>query len=369
MKTNSELWNRLLKNENFKEKFNKYNKSIADSLYVSNQQEHNVLGREDEIERLRGIMERPLTPVALLIGQAGTGKTALVQEFAKQSKLHNYVVLSLRLGTLGALDSGSLKNALANILNNLKTLQDEARVVLEDDNFEIILFVDEIHMIVTIFGPGTKIGGDVLKDILTKPPIKVIGATTQREYDSTIATDKPLAERFKQIEIKELPKEIILTICKDWWKKQAKNCPMPSDDIINLILDDLLRENYVPVIAPLASDENGQSYNINADLCAAAVAKAYKADKIIFLTDTRGILDKNGELLSKLDENLINSLKDNGTISGGMIPKTDACLECVRAGVKDAHIIDGRELHSLLLEIFTDGGIGSMVKLNLKEIK
>ena len=206
MKTNSELWNRLLKNENFKEKFNKYNKSIADSLYVSNQQEHNVLGREDEIERLRGIMERPLTPVALLIGQAGTGKTALVQEFAKQSKLHNYVVLSLRLGTLGALDSGSLKNALANILNNLKTLQDEARVVLEDDNFEIILFVDEIHMIVTIFGPGTKIGGDVLKDILTKPPIKVIGATTQREYDSTIATDKPLAERFKQIEIKELPK-------------------------------------------------------------------------------------------------------------------------------------------------------------------
>ena len=135
------------------------------------------------------------------------------------------------------------------------------------------------------------------------------------------------------------------------------------------ILDDLLRENYVPVIAPLASDENGQSYNINADLCAAAVAKAYKADKIIFLTDTRGILDKNGELLSKLDENLINSLKDDGTISGGMIPKTDACLECVRAGVKDAHIIDGRELHSLLLEIFTDGGIGSMVKLNLKEIK
>ena len=99
------------------------------------------------------------------------------------------------------------------------------------------------------------------------------------------------------------------------------------------------------------------------------MAKAYKADKIIFLTDTRGILDKNGELLSKLDENLINSLKDNGTISGGMIPKTDACLECVRAGVKDAHIIDGRELHSLLLEIFTDGGIGSMVKLNLKEIK
>lgn len=237
MKTNNFLWNELLNNQEFKEKFNKYNKSIAGSLYISNQQDHNVLGREEEIERLRGIMERPLTPVALLIGQAGTGKTALVQEFAKQSKLHDYVVLSLRLGTLGALESGKLKNALANILNNLKILQNYARKILQNDKFELILFIDEIHMIVTIFGPGTKIGGDVLKDILTKPPVKVIGATTQREYDSTIATDKPLAERFKQIEIKELPKSIILTICKDWWKKQAGRCPMPSDEIIKLILD------------------------------------------------------------------------------------------------------------------------------------
>lgn len=236
-KTKVDWWNLLMTNEEFKKDFISYNKSIANSLHISKEQGHNVIGREEEIERLRGIMERPLTPVAILIGQAGTGKTALVQEFAKQSKMHDYVILSLRLGTLSALETGKLKNALANILNHLKVLQTKARRILNNNNFELILFIDEIHMIVTIFGAGTKIGGDVLKDILTKPPIKVIGATTQREYDSTIATDKPLAERFKQIEIKELPKNVILKICKDWWKKQAGNCPIPSDSLIELILN------------------------------------------------------------------------------------------------------------------------------------
>lgn len=122
------------------------------------------------------------------------------------------------------------------------------------------------------------------------------------------------------------------------------------------MISDLLNAGYVPVIAPLAVDDEGQSYNINADLCASSVAKAYKADKVIFLTDTRGILDKNGELISKLDKNLITELKNDGTISGGMIPKVGACLECVENGVESAHIIDGRILHSLLLEIFTDSG-------------
>jgi len=125
---------------------------------------------------------------------------------------------------------------------------------------------------------------------------------------------------------------------------------------------DLLQSNYVPVIAPIAVDENSQGYNINADLCASSVAKAIKADKVIFLTDTKGVLDKDGRLISALDENLIENLKSDGTISGGMIPKVAACLECVKSGVNSAHIIDGRVLHSLLLEIFTDSGCGSVVK-------
>lgn len=128
------------------------------------------------------------------------------------------------------------------------------------------------------------------------------------------------------------------------------------------LLNSLMNQEYIPVIAPIGVGLEGESYNINADLCASAVAKALKANKVIFLTDTSGVLDKNGELISKLDENLINELKQNGTISGGMIPKVDACLECVKAGVKNAHIIDGRISHSILLEIFTDSGIGSIIK-------
>lgn len=128
------------------------------------------------------------------------------------------------------------------------------------------------------------------------------------------------------------------------------------------LLNSLMNQEYIPVIAPIGVGLEGESYNINADLCASAVAKALKANKVIFLTDTSGVLDKNGELISKLDESLINELKQNGTISGGMIPKVDACLECVKAGVKNAHIIDGRISHSILLEIFTDSGIGSIIK-------
>lgn len=128
------------------------------------------------------------------------------------------------------------------------------------------------------------------------------------------------------------------------------------------LLNSLMNEEYIPVIAPIGVGANGESYNINADLCASAIAKALKANKVIFLTDTSGVLDKNGELISKLDEDLINELKQNGTISGGMIPKVDACVECVKAGVRNAHIVDGRISHSILLEIFTDSGIGSIIK-------
>lgn len=128
------------------------------------------------------------------------------------------------------------------------------------------------------------------------------------------------------------------------------------------LLNSIMSSNYIPVIAPIGVGENGESYNINADLCASAVAKALKADKVIFLTDTSGVLSKDGELISKLDNELISKLKQDNTISGGMIPKVDACLECIKSGVKNAHIIDGQISHSILLEIFTDSGIGSVIK-------
>ncbi len=135
------------------------------------------------------------------------------------------------------------------------------------------------------------------------------------------------------------------------------------DRIDPAVVENLLEEQFVPVIAPIAaSDEIGHpGYNINADLCASKVAAALKAKKIIFLTDTPGVLDKEKNLISTLTKEKIDLLKKDGTISGGMIPKVDACLEAVEGGVEKAHIIDGRVEHSLLLEIFTSEGIGTQV--------
>ncbi|MFW5606233.1 MAG: acetylglutamate kinase [Campylobacter hyointestinalis] len=124
-----------------------------------------------------------------------------------------------------------------------------------------------------------------------------------------------------------------------------------------------LQSGLIPVIAPIAiSEDFSDTYNINADLCASAIANALKAKKVIFLSDIKGVLSKDGELISNLNESEIQNLKNDGTINGGMIPKLDACLECVKNGVGAAHIIDGRVPHSLLLEIFTDEGIGSVIK-------
>ncbi|MBP3224240.1 MAG: acetylglutamate kinase [Campylobacter sp.] len=135
-------------------------------------------------------------------------------------------------------------------------------------------------------------------------------------------------------------------------------------DVNTKVIYDLLDCDYLPVIAPLAGGENDEniSFNINADLCASKIASYLKADKVIFLSDIDGVLDKEGRLISKLDENSISALKKDGTISGGMIPKIDACLECINTGTKAAHIINGKIPHSLLLELFTDTGIGSLIR-------
>ncbi len=135
------------------------------------------------------------------------------------------------------------------------------------------------------------------------------------------------------------------------------------DRIDPTVIKNLLIERFVPVIAPIAaSDEIGHpGYNVNADLAASKISVALRAKKVIFLTDTPGVLDKDSNLISTLDENEIETLKSDGTISGGMIPKVDACLEAVKGGVEKAHIIDGRIEHSILLEIFTTAGIGTQI--------
>ncbi|MDP8215501.1 MAG: acetylglutamate kinase [Candidatus Euphemobacter frigidus] len=128
----------------------------------------------------------------------------------------------------------------------------------------------------------------------------------------------------------------------------------------------ITRRDRVPVIAPLGRDEEGQVYNINGDLAAGAIAAALKAEKLVFLTDVEGIMTKSDQpgqqqLLSTLTGEEIIQLLDEGVIAGGMIPKVKAGLHALEGGVKKIHIIDGRVKHSLLLEIFTDKGIGTEI--------
>ncbi len=129
------------------------------------------------------------------------------------------------------------------------------------------------------------------------------------------------------------------------------------------VITNLIKEKFIPVIAPIAAGEEmgHPGFNINADLCASYVAKAIGANKIIFLTDTPGVLNADKELLSTLSEAEVQALKEDGTIHGGMVPKVDACLEALEGGVQKAHIIDGRIEHSLLLELFTSDGVGTQI--------
>lgn len=131
------------------------------------------------------------------------------------------------------------------------------------------------------------------------------------------------------------------------------------------VIHNLLREGFIPVIAPIGADETigHPGYNINADLAASAVASAIGACKVIFMTDTPGVLNNDKQLLSTLSEEQVEALKKDGTIHGGMVPKVDACLEAVDGGVKKAHIIDGRIDHAILLEIFTSDGVGTQITL------
>lgn len=131
------------------------------------------------------------------------------------------------------------------------------------------------------------------------------------------------------------------------------------------VLTNLIAEGFIPVVAPIAdADEaNHPGFNINADIAASKIAIALKAKKVLFLTDTVGVLDKEKNLLNSLDRKDIENYIADGTIAGGMIPKCDACIECIENGVGKAHIIDGRVEHSILLELFTNEGIGTQFLL------
>jgi acetylglutamate kinase len=136
-------------------------------------------------------------------------------------------------------------------------------------------------------------------------------------------------------------------------------------DAINpAVLNGLLDDEFIPVIATIGTDASGQAYNINADTVAGAIAESLSAEKLVYLTDIEGLrrdVDDPASLIRQTNADELEALVADGTIAGGMIPKVDSCIHAVRHGVHNAHILDGRIAHVLLLEIFTDRGIGTMV--------
>ena len=121
-------------------------------------------------------------------------------------------------------------------------------------------------------------------------------------------------------------------------------------------------QNFIPVIAPIGVGPDGEAYNINADVVAGKLAITLRAEKLMLLTNTTGVLDKQGQLLTGLTIGKVNGLIADGTIHGGMLPKVNYALDAVNSGVKSAHIIDGRVEHAVLLEVFTDQGVGTLIK-------
>jgi len=127
------------------------------------------------------------------------------------------------------------------------------------------------------------------------------------------------------------------------------------------VIDMLTDSDFIPVIAPIGVDLEGRSYNINADLVAGKIAEVVKAEKLMLLTNVSGLLDKQGKVLTGLTTEQVDNLIEDGTIYGGMLPKISCALDAVKGGVTSAHIVDGRVDHAVLLEIFTDQGVGTLI--------
>jgi acetylglutamate kinase len=160
-------------------------------------------------------------------------------------------------------------------------------------------------------------------------------------------------------------------------RKMTLSRPAPEDqpsEIIDLghvgevasidagVVNLLVEGDFIPVIAPIGVGDDGFSYNINADLVAGKMAEVLGAEKLMLLTNTKGLLDKNGELLSRLTVSQVDGLIRDGTIHGGMLPKIQCAVDAVQSGVKASHIVDGRVEHAVLLELFTDEGVGTLIR-------
>lgn len=250
----SKLWESLMtsktkvkNNATFGQIFKAYNKSMHNALGQLPARTHPIQGRDESISRLYKVIERPDTPVAMILGQPGVGKTALVEELVRQlnegdieTELdYKYMLINLNIPQLSSLGNNKMQAVISKMLDSIHTLEKLAQKALNDSSIRFLLFIDEVHELVTIFGKGTKIGGDLMKESLARSPIRVIVATTHQEYDSTILVDQPLAERFKNIELSKLDDQIVFDIAKSWWQSRFSDLPQPDDKIIK----DLIKAN------------------------------------------------------------------------------------------------------------------------------
>lgn len=233
---------------------------------------------------------------------------------------------------------------------------------------------------VVIHGGGPQIG-DFLKRL-----------SIESEFvDGMRVTDKQTMDVVEMVLVGKVNKEIVslinrnggkaaglsgkdgqlITASKLKYRKNSENNQPPEiidmgmvGEVVSVdtrILTSLIESDFIPVIAPVGSGKEGETYNINADWVASHIAHALNARKLILLTDTQGVLDQDGKLFSTLNMEKVHQLIDDGTIKGGMIPKVNCCMKALDGGVKKAHIIDGRQKHAMLLEIFTKGGIGTEI--------
>ena len=219
-------------------------------------------------------------------------------------------------------------------------------------------------------------GGKEINKLLEKLDIK------PKFIDGVRVTDEATMEVVEMVLCGAINNEIVSLLCGHGAKAIGLNGksssffkakPLSSEmgltgevtEVDASIVERLLDEKFVPVIASVAEGDalGHPGYNINADTLASAIAVAVKAKKVIFMTDTAGVLNKEKHLWGSLNRQQIDELVENGTIAGGMIPKVEACLKAVDGGVEKAHIIDGRVEHSILLELFTVDGIGTEISL------
>ena len=259
------------------------------------------------------------------------GGNAMTDERLKQSFAHDVVLLKLiGIDVVVVHGGGPQIEQLLGKLGKKGTFVQGMRVTDEET-------MDVVEMV---------LGGQVNKDVVTlinQAGGKAVGLTGQdgafiRARKLLLADDKHPDEMLDIGQVGEIA------------------------SIDPTVIDSLEQGGFIPVVAPIGVGENGESYNINADLVAGKLAEVLKAEKLVVLTNTPGVLDKDGNLLTGLTPKRIDELVADGTLSGGMLPKISSALDAVRGGVKSVHIIDGRVEHALLLEVLTDEGVGTLIR-------